>query len=245
MCWFISGRWRWLAGCYSPGLPNSVPPDSSFLLLSSSFLKGQILTRRTHNARQLAPVSPASLNMGHTWWISIYKLLLCQCWDSPFNSTWIYANVWSHYAFDSQPLQTVSFNGSFAIELHIVGCLIGSFDIYIASAAALTGQSSIRLPILPHRLFHSAHLKLLTEPRRHYGLDCHSKLVMLWAFFLHDHIFGALWHVLLSIRSMSWPVDLTEMASVFLPKDCAQVIEGDRVRHKECPSIYVFNYTGI
>lgn len=204
--------------------------SGSFLLLCSLFIKGQILTRRRHNALQLAPVSPASLNMAHTWWISIYKLLLCQFWDSPFNRTWIYANVWSHYAFDSQPLQTVSFNGSFAIELHIVGCLIGSFDIYIASAAVLTGQSSIRLPILLRRLFHSAHLKLLTEPRRHYGLDCHIKPVM-WASFLHEHILGALWHVLLSTTLMSWPVDPTERAFVFLTTDCAQEIEGNRVRH--------------
>lgn len=186
MCWFISGGVvDWPAATVQI---FQTPADSSFLLLSSLFLKGQILTRRTHNALQLAPISWTSLNMLHTWYISIYKLLLCQFWDSPFNRTWIYANVWSHYAFDSQPLQTVSFNGSFAIELHIVGCLIGSFDIYIPSTVALTGQSSIRLPILPHRLFHSAHLKLLTEPRRHYGLDCHTKLVM-WAFFLHEHIF--------------------------------------------------------
>lgn len=244
MCTFITGRCRWLASCYSQCLQNSVPADSSFLLLSWLILKGQILTRRTHNVLQLAPVSPASLNMAHTWWISIYKLLLCQFGDSPFNRTWIYANVWSHYAFDSQPLQTVSFNGSFAIELHIVGCLIGTFDIYIASTAPLMGQSSIRLPILPRRLVLSAHLELLTEPRRHYGLDCHTKLVM-WTFFLHEHILGALWHVLLSIRSMSWPVDPTEIASVFLTTDCAQEIEGTRVRHEECPSIYVFNFTGI
>lgn len=63
--------------------------------------------------------------------------------------------------------------------------------------------------------------------------------------FLHEHILGALWDVLLSIRSMSWPVDRTEMASVFLTTDCAQAMEGNRVRHKECPNIYVFNFTGI
>lgn len=56
---------------------------------------------------------------------------------------------------------------------------------------------------------------------------------------------GALWHVLLSIRSMSWPFDPTERASVVLTTDYAQAIEGNGVRHKERPSIYAFNFTGI
>ena len=43
---------------------------------------------------QLVTVSQTSLNIGHTSLISIYKLLLCQFWDSQSNSTWIYANVW-------------------------------------------------------------------------------------------------------------------------------------------------------
>ncbi len=46
------------------------------------------------NFLQLVTVSPASLNIGHTSLISIYKLLLCQFWDSQCNSSWIYANLW-------------------------------------------------------------------------------------------------------------------------------------------------------
>lgn len=46
------------------------------------------------NFLQLVTVSQTSLNIGHTSLISIYKLLLCQFWDSQCNSTWIYANLW-------------------------------------------------------------------------------------------------------------------------------------------------------
>lgn len=46
------------------------------------------------NFLQLVTVSLTSLNIGHTSWISIYKLLLCQFWDSQSNRTWIYANLW-------------------------------------------------------------------------------------------------------------------------------------------------------
>lgn len=105
----------------------------------------------------------ASLNTGRTSLISIYKLLLCQFWHSQFNRTWIYANERSHYAYDLQSHQTVSSNGSFAIELH-VWCLTGSFDIYIASTVALTGNSSSQVPVLPCQLFYFPHSDLLTEP---------------------------------------------------------------------------------
>lgn len=72
------------------------------------------------NARSSATFSglSASTNNGRTSGISIYKLLVCQFRGSRFNRTWIYANKRSHYAFDSQSPQNVSFNGSFAIELH-------------------------------------------------------------------------------------------------------------------------------
>lgn len=127
-----------------------------------------------------APVSPASSNTGSTSCISIYKLLLSQPWDSRFNRTWIYSNARSHYACDSQMLQTVSFTGSFAIELHNVWCLIGRFDIYIASTVALTGQSCSRLRSLPCQLFYFPHFELLTEPQWHHDRDCQTKLAMSW-----------------------------------------------------------------
>lgn len=68
---------------------------------------------------QLVTVSQTPLNIGHTSLISIYKLL-CASAETPSATAHEYMQICEPlYASDMLLVQTVSFNGPFAIELHM------------------------------------------------------------------------------------------------------------------------------
>lgn len=125
---------------------------------------------------QLLTVTQTSLNIGHTSLISIYKLLLCQFWDSQCNRTWIYANMWVSLCIWLAFGSVCQFKCP--ICNWITQCLMCDWQFWYLNCVSYCSDRQVK-QLSDHpglSVVDPTHLAPLTLHRQPHSLDCHTKL---------------------------------------------------------------------